>query len=427
MNRFGLEFKIMIYVIVFSLLLIGFQPYYLFTTTQKVFANSKQSKNALLIDTVTPVVTLNMSLGLTAANKEYLDKITSKNSDIKHLEIRGTDNKTIYTFTRFPATLDPSKRNRLNFCSRKITDPYSHKLLGVIAIDFFENDLHKMQQSYFNTALLTLGVSLLAIILFLLLLKHEFRRLKKLSEAVLSYNPATRTFPVESSTINDEVGIIQNAIIKMVHKLNFYANELDEQNKRLEEKVRSRTRALEIANERLEALSTTDALTSLPNRRHFEQQYTQMWELSKRNRAKLSVVICDIDHFKQINDTYGHLVGDIVLKKIAELLRGTSKRSTDYIARIGGEEFALLLPDSDEKHASEFCEKIRQRMQQMRIVVDQTTTLEGITFSFGICTVVPKEKFPSKDAMKYADNALYEAKERGRDRAVVCTPPDKDV
>lgn len=427
MNRFSLELKIIIYVVVFGLFLIGFQRYYLSTTTQKEFASSKQSKNALLIDTITPVVTLNMALGLDAANKEYLDEIASKNSDIKHLEIRATGNAAVYAFTRYPATLDPSKRNRLNFCSRKITDPYSHGVLGELTIDFFENDLLKMQQSYRNMALFTLGVSLLAIILFLLLLKQEFRRLKQLSEDVLSYDPATRAFPVEPSTINDEVGIIQNAIIKMVSKLNSYAHELDENNRLLEEKVRSRTRALEIANERLEALSTTDTLTGLPNRRHFEQQYVQIWELAKRNRLKLSVVICDIDFFKQINDTYGHLVGDIVLKKIAELLRSTTKRSTDYMARIGGEEFILILPDADDMHASEFCEKIRHRMQQMRIVVDEETILEDITFSFGICTVVPEESILPKDALKRADDALYEAKEGGRNRAVVYTPPGQDA
>lgn len=423
MNRLSLELKVIVYVLLFGIFLIGFQRYYLSSTAQEEFVRSKQSKNALLADTVAPIVTLNMALGLDAANKEYLGKLAAKNSDIKHLEILDDKNSTVYTFTRYPATLDPEKRSRLNFCSREITDPYSRNHLGWITIDFFEDDLQKMQRSYRNMALFTLAVSLMAVVLFILLLKQEFKRLKRLSEDVLSYDPAKREFPVTQSDRRDEVGIIQNAIIQMVDRLNSYADELDEANRYLEEKILSRTRELEIANEQLEKLSLTDTLTGLPNRRHFEQQYTQMWEIAKRNNMTLSVVICDIDFFKKINDTHGHLVGDIVLKEIASILKSTSKRSTDYIARIGGEEFILILPDADEAHAKEFCEKIRQQMQSLSVVVDENTVLENITFSFGVSTMVPTEEMWPKSALKQADDALYEAKESGRNTIVVYKGP----
>ncbi|MEJ2501126.1 MAG: diguanylate cyclase, partial [Campylobacterales bacterium] len=275
------------------------------------------------------------------------------------------------------------------------------------------------QHSYRNMALFTLAVSLIAVVLFIALLKQDFKRLRRLSENVLSYDPAKREFPVTRSDQNDEVGIIQNAIIKMVDKLNAYAGELDEANKDLEEKIFSRTRELEIANEQLEKLSLTDTLTGLPNRRHFEQQYAQIWEIAKRNGMTLSIVICDIDFFKKINDTHGHLVGDAVLKEIASILKATSKRSTDYIARIGGEEFILILPDADDAHAKEFCEKIRQQMKGLSVVVDEKTVLENITFSFGVSTMIPKEGMWPKVALKQADEALYEAKESGRNTVVV--------
>jgi diguanylate cyclase (GGDEF)-like protein len=419
MIRLSLELKVIVYVLLFGIFLIGFQRYYLSTTAHEEFVHSKQSKNALLADTVTPIVTLNMALGLNAANEEYLENLAAKNRDIKHLEIVDDKNNTVYVFTRYPATLDPGRRSPLNFSSRDITDPYNNNLLGRITIDFFENDLMKMQRSYRDMALFTLAVSLIAVVLFILLLKQEFRRLRRLSENVLSYDPAKREFPVTPSDRRDEVGIIQNAIINMVDKLNTYAGDLDEANKGLEEKILSRTRELKIANEQLEKLSLTDTLTGLPNRRHFEQQYMQMWEIAKRNGMILSVVICDIDFFKKINDAHGHLVGDAVLKKIAEILKTTSKRSTDYIARIGGEEFILILPDADDAHAKEFCEKIRQQMQSLSVVVDENTVLENITFSFGVSTMVPEEEMWPKVALKRADDALYEAKDSGRNTVVV--------
>jgi len=417
MKKVSLELKIIIYVLLFGLFLIGFQRYYLSGTTEKEFMLSKQAKNELLTDIVTPTVMLNMAMGLNDANKEYLDEIVSKNIDIKHLELLDAGKEKIYSFTRFPATLDPSERNRLNYCTREITDPYTHNLLGNISIDFFEHDLQNMRKSYRDMALFTLAVSLVAIVLFILLIKKEFARLRNLSESVLSYDPAKREFSVAPSKKGDEVGIIQNAIIKMVEKLNSYAYELDETNRNLEEKVRARTGELEEANRRLEKM--TDTLTGLPNRRHFELQYSQLWELTKRNGMRLSVVICDIDHFKKINDTYGHLVGDAVLKKIAEILKTTSKRSSDYIARIGGEEFILIFPDADEAHAKAFCEILRQHMQGLSVEVDEETTLENITFSFGISSLVPKEDMWLKIALKQADDALYRAKENGRNAVVV--------
>ena len=263
--------------------------------------------------------------------------------------------------------------------------------------------------------------------MFILLIKKEFARLRNLSETVLSYDPAKREFPVAPSGKGDEVGIIQNAIINMVEKLNSYAYELDETNRSLEEKVRSRTEELQEANNRLEKMTMTDMLTGLPNRRHFEMQYEQLWELCKRNGIRLSVVICDIDHFKKINDTYGHLVGDMVLKKIAETLKTTSKRSSDYIARIGGEEFILILPDADEAHTKAFCEMIRQDMQQLSVEVDEETTLENITFSFGISSLVPSDDMWLKISLQQADQALYQAKEDGRNTIVVYHGSENEI
>ena len=419
MNKISLELKIIVYVLLFGLFLIGFQRYYLSGTTEKEFILSKEAKNELLADIVTPIVTLNMAMGLDESNKEYLDEIVAKNRDIKHLELLDADNRKIYAFTRYPVALDPLERNKLNYCTREITDPYSHGRLGSIRIDFFEHDLQTMRKSYRDMALFTLAVSLVAVVLFILVIRKEFSRLRKLSESVLSYDPAKRDFPVAPSAKGDEVGIIQNAIIKMVEKLNSYAGELDETNRSLEEKVHSRTRELEEANARLEKLTMTDTLTELPNRRHFEWQYSQLWELTKRNGLRLSVVICDIDHFKKINDTYGHLVGDIVLKRIAKILKTTSKRSSDYIARIGGEEFIMILPDADEEHTKAFCEMVRQRVQRLSIEIDAETAVENITFSFGISTMIPKEDMWLHIAFKQADDALYRAKENGRNTIVV--------
>jgi diguanylate cyclase (GGDEF)-like protein len=143
-------------------------------------------------------------------------------------------------------------------------------------------------------------------------------------------------------------------------------------NNLLDTRVRERTRALEEANRRLESLSTTDALTGINNRRNFDKELSLEIRRSNRYKSPLSLIMLDIDLFKVVNDTHGHLFGDEVLKAIGQILK-QSLRSNDICARYGGEEFVVLLPETTVEEALIVAEKIR------RLVANKTVTFEMIS------------------------------------------------
>jgi diguanylate cyclase (GGDEF)-like protein len=167
--------------------------------------------------------------------------------------------------------------------------------------------------------------------------------------------------------------------------------------------------ALVEARQRLAALAVTDELTQLPNRRAFRQRLEQLVCESARGRH-FSLVILDVDHFKKINDTFGHDVGDKVLVAVADVLLGRLRR-TDFVARIGGEEFALLLSDLSHEDALRVAEDLRARIAQMMVPC-------RVTASFGLCSHEESREASPERLFRAADAALYYAKNQGRNRVV---------
>lgn len=166
--------------------------------------------------------------------------------------------------------------------------------------------------------------------------------------------------------------------------------------------------------ERVQALAITDGLTGIYVRRHFLERYAEDFARSKRHGLKLSVLMIDLDHFKQCNDTYGHLVGDIVLKEIAKIMKGYV-RQVDLIGRYGGEEFVIALPDTDRNSAIAVAERIRQEVENHKFrAYDETITM---TISIGIATY-PDNGDDVQMLIDKADQALYKAKEEGRNRVI---------
>ncbi|BAQ47166.1 MULTISPECIES: sensor domain-containing diguanylate cyclase [Methylobacterium] len=172
----------------------------------------------------------------------------------------------------------------------------------------------------------------------------------------------------------------------------------------------------------LARLSLTDGLTGLPNRRRFDGALDAAWREAARSGRPLSLLIVDADHFKRINDRHGHAVGDEVLRGLARCLSAAIHRPHDLVCRIGGEEFALLLPDTDEEGAARVAERLRAGVATL--AVEQAGIPAGaVTVSVGLapsaCADTPA------DLYRAADAALYEAKAAGRDR--VCRAPDRPV
>lgn len=175
--------------------------------------------------------------------------------------------------------------------------------------------------------------------------------------------------------------------------------------------VADQTQALRQVNFRLAALSVTDPLTGLSNRRAFDDYLEQEWHRALRERSPLSLVLIDVDHFKRINDNYGHPAGDAVLRELAARLRTHFRRPADRVARFGGEEFAVILPStaSAEQQAERFC----SRLAATPVAISADQNIE-VTVSAGVAVLVPQSDLTPRDFIKRADEELYRAKREGR-------------
>jgi diguanylate cyclase (GGDEF)-like protein len=170
-----------------------------------------------------------------------------------------------------------------------------------------------------------------------------------------------------------------------------------------------------------ERLATTDGLTGLTNHRTFQGRLDEHLHSAQRYGRKVSLVICDIDHFKSVNDTYGHPVGDQVLKGVAKVL-AKEARTTDVVARYGGEEFALVMPETDTAGAMVIAERIRERIGKL-----VTETEQGplrVTMSLGVATY-PQDAELKAELVERADGCLYHAKRHGRNQCVAAAGLEK--
>jgi two-component system cell cycle response regulator len=166
--------------------------------------------------------------------------------------------------------------------------------------------------------------------------------------------------------------------------------------------------------ELLEQLATTDGLTGLNNHRRFQEMLEEEVEESRRYERTLSLMLVDIDHFKRVNDTWGHPVGDQVLKRVARVLNEFA-RTTDRVCRYGGEEFAIIMPQTDKNGGRLLAERFRTEIKEQKFRANDEDF--SITLSLGICTF-PDQARHKQELIDKADQALYHAKNNGRDQTV---------
>ena len=176
---------------------------------------------------------------------------------------------------------------------------------------------------------------------------------------------------------------------------------------------------LEADNRRMYRLSHMDALTGIPNRRHYDVTLVKEWRRARREGMPLSLLMIDIDYFKPYNDTYGHQAGDECLYRIANLVRQALRRPADFLARYGGEEFAVILPDTGAEGALRVAEKIRIMVLDSLIVHGAPGAPPYVTVSVGAATVRPESGLCRLQLMAEADGAMYRAKERGGNQTAV--------
>lgn len=168
----------------------------------------------------------------------------------------------------------------------------------------------------------------------------------------------------------------------------------------------------------LENLALVDGLTEIANRRRFNDAIELEWRRNMRSATPLSVIMMDIDCFKEYNDHYGHLAGDDCLKRVARTLKTSLRRAGDLVARYGGEEFVALLPNTHTEGAAQLAESIRINVADLQIPHCSSSVAAHITISLGVATVVPHCDSSPSDLVKTADTKLYLAKEGGRNQVV---------
>jgi len=186
-------------------------------------------------------------------------------------------------------------------------------------------------------------------------------------------------------------------------------------------KLEVATKKLKKANKKLENVSYTDSLTSLHNRRYFNMLYTRELKRAKRTHSYITFMMLDIDFFKQYNDTYGHIEGDYALKSVAKVLKETLKRPSDFVFRLGGEEFGVLLTQTDESDSAKLARDICDAIKAREIKHEASSINEYLTMSIGVVCCIADDALDEDVLISRADETLYRAKETGRDRYIITT------
>ncbi len=430
----SLSTKIIVSVTLFFFLALGTITYFNYTSMQNFAKKSEEEKSEQLLNSIEPIISINMFLGMDDPMRDYLNKIVNTTPMILKLTVKDIDGKVHFSYIspRYKAqNISPIELRHT------IRDKIMFKPIGEIEMAYSNAKYSEIVDRYKHFSFQLLLAALALVLLLIILLKKALTPLKELANELKSYDPIKSNFSKNRIEGEGEIRIIQNAVVDMVEKIQGYTDKLFKLNLELEKKVKERTEtientnrqlrkeieeriraeeALKYANKMLEKLSTTDSLTGLYNRRIFEQNFNKYWKIATRERRPISVILCDIDHFKKINDTYGHQAGDECLREFAEILLKCVRRPMDMVARYGGEEFIFILPDTPlpgaVSVANEIQDMLRKRNEHIKTKIKMTT-------SIGISSIVPNKWDESRILIQEADRALYDAKKRGRNRIVI--------
>ncbi len=208
-------------------------------------------------------------------------------------------------------------------------------------------------------------------------------------------------------------------LAQALEKLQESQIQLEEYAFTLEKKIAERTSDLETANLQLQRLAAIDGLTQVANRRCFDEYWLQQWSLLQEEKLSLSLILMDVDYFKNYNDHYGHLAGDECLRQVAQGISKLLMRPQDLVARYGGEEFVVILPHTPIEGAKKVAECIISIIYDLNLVHAESQVSDRISLSIGVACVVPNTDLSWEMPISLADRALYQAKQEGRNRIVL--------
>lgn len=302
-----------------------------------------------------------------------------------------------------------------NDLPRRFDIPPPARPVGVIGnLEIFENPAAFYRELIYTLGVASLGYGVLTLLICILiayLLKRDLERpLRQVAQFASELTPNRLTIPLELARSpghgRDEIDLVVEGFSVLQSGINSHIANLDEQ-------VAQRTAELEAALASIHRLSTIDPLTGCFNRRLFNERIQQELDRAVRYQRSLAVIFCDIDHFKQINDTCGHLLGDQVLQETAECFRRELRGHIDWVARYGGEEFVIVLPETSLSAAVATAERLRLALPPSMVTLVPTLT---VTASFGVTQHVPGETV--QELLQRADKLLYAAKAAGRNQTL---------
>jgi diguanylate cyclase (GGDEF)-like protein len=283
-----------------------------------------------------------------------------------------------------------------------------------------------------TTILLCFGAVMAAIALNILLSRRLVKPIRGLSYASQQISRGNFTERVPTSRIR-ELSTLAHSFNQMNQEIQQSRQQLEAYSRSLEAKVSERTQelqaeiqqrvnteaALKAANQELECLAYLDGLTQIANRRLFDERLDQEWCRMQREQLPLSLILCDVDYFKQYNDTYGHQAGDDCLCSVAQAIASVTRRAADLSARYGGEEFVVLLPNTILGEALEVTKNIQTAIAQLKLPHSKSQVSQYVTASFGVTILIPSAALTPAELLLNADQALYQAKMAGRDRFAI--------
>lgn len=193
------------------------------------------------------------------------------------------------------------------------------------------------------------------------------------------------------------------------------------------EELEQANEQLEKLNKELQKLTLIDGLTGIGNRRHFDRVLEKEWRRCQRTQDPISLILADIDYFKDYNDRYGHLMGDDCLRKVARQVESCARRPGDLAARYGGEELALVLAGTPLEQAVGLAERARKEILALKIPHESSSVCEFVTVSLGVGTIVPDNESSPQRLIATVDRALYKAKQTGRNRTMVVSQPGSNA
>lgn len=326
--------------------------------------------------------------------------------------------KALLTYEPFPGRTEQVGQLMLSGDEAQLWRQLRHELLGIFVAQ----------------ALQSLLLASLVMALFHRLVTVHVRRIAR---HLAQLTPLTlgRTLVLDRPERNDDelallvtgVNQLQNNLSDYLEQQQRFEHELAAHRDRLSELVLERTAELQTVNQQLEALSRTDSLTGLANRRSFDQTTLIEFQRARRNGQPLALLLCDIDYFKRYNDTYGHAEGDACLRKVGGALLAMVQRSGDMAARIGGEEFAILLPGSSPATGLALAERLREALADLAIPHTTSEVSPHVTLSMGLATLEPGADQQFESLFRRADQALYRAKDEGRDRVLSAALPTEGI